>query len=1141
MSDADANPFENLMIQASAGSGKTHDLVGRYLRLLDTFEKPQAIVALTFTRKAAGEFFDRILGALAEAAQSDSKASAAAAEFDVPTLTRQRALQLLRLLADNLHQLSLGTLDGFYARVLRAFPAEFGVTADYEVLDEVASKAAQREVLDGVLGVSDSAASEAFLDAFRLATFGSEEKNVLTSLEDYVQKFHARFLGSPASEVWGDPSRIWPQGEWWLAEPKRKDVDAALKALSSAADDFEAETKPRKALANAVRSLVKTVNQVGIGFIPATLPKFSLNLLAALDGIKKRTVSELAFHGKSTVEVSGAFRDALLLSGHWILWCEMIAKLRQTRGVRDIVSRYEAGYDQQVRRMGRLGFDDVLAVLAGVAPVREMPGSDQDRGHFLLSMDADAGTADEDREAHRLLVDYRLDAQFHHWLIDEFQDTSRRQWQVLRNLIDEVMFDDSGERSFYYVGDVKQAIFGWRGGDSRLFDEVRRRYAELPEGRRIEVKKLDNSWRSGPVILNMVNRIFGDRAALAELVGEDHRAVIDDRWSATWRDHESNKPKRVGYARWVTVKKPADAGRSLPGELRWKTVLGILEELRPVENRLQCAVLVRKGKVAHELADYVRQHSDIPVMVEGRMAVGVDHPVGTSFSALLQWAAHPGDTRSWVHVKMTPPLTSMSNGELSAFRRTVAPKILKMLHDHGFGEAFDWWATQLRKSMADGGIGDFAEHRCEQIAEACRHFDETGDRSVDDFLQYLAGYEAADVPARGTVQLMTIHKAKGLTFDAVIIADIEGDGITTAGRRLGVLSDSNPEWLLMRPKKDLALAVEPLCSAYRQAEMDAAFEELCNLYVALTRAKHANYVVSSTPSSSGGCAPTALLQATLVDADPETIEVDGVEIELRYEDGDPCWLEKFEADEEDVAEVPAPRPTVTAGRKFPQRRRRLPSGDADGRPFGDAKLWFAHENAQATGFGTAVHALFECITWLDATNDTEREKLWSAALVGFDAFAGKARDEVERSLNNEEIRALFERPASSAAAAAQVWLEKRFEMIVGDNEWVSGVFDRVNLFADRAQIIDFKTNRVETDEEIDDAVDHYRSQMQTYRVALARLTGLAAENIECLLVFTRPGRVERIGTAEVSQAKAADLNVSTDIPAARPEQGEFDL
>ena len=63
-------------------------------------------------------------------------------------------------------------------------------------------------------------------------------------------------------------------------------------------------------------------------------------------------------------------------------------------------------------------------------------------------------------------VDYRLDGHFDHWLLDEFQDTSDLQWQVLANLIDEVLQDTSGKRSFFYVGDVKQAIYGWRAGNA---------------------------------------------------------------------------------------------------------------------------------------------------------------------------------------------------------------------------------------------------------------------------------------------------------------------------------------------------------------------------------------------------------------------------------------------------------------------------------------------------------------------------------------------------------------------------------------------------------------------------------------------------------------------------------------------------
>ena len=65
-------------------------------------------------------------------------------------------------------------------------------------------------------------------------------------------------------------------------------------------------------------------------------------------------------------------------------------------------------------------------------------------------------------------MNFRLDSSYDHWLLDEFQDTSRLQWQALRDLVDEVIQSDSGRRSFFYVGDTKQAIYSWRGGDPRL-------------------------------------------------------------------------------------------------------------------------------------------------------------------------------------------------------------------------------------------------------------------------------------------------------------------------------------------------------------------------------------------------------------------------------------------------------------------------------------------------------------------------------------------------------------------------------------------------------------------------------------------------------------------------------------------------
>ena len=117
----------------------------------------------------------------------------------------------------------------------------------------------------------------------------------------------------------------------------------------------------------------------------------------------------------------------------------------------------------------------------------------------------------------RLYIDWRLDARIDHWLLDEFQDTSQVQWSVLRNLVDEAVQDPGGTRSFFYVGDAKQAIYNWRGGDSRLFREIFRHYnAAVPDT--IGVERLDRSYRSGGAVIAMVNRVLGDGAALGRLL-----------------------------------------------------------------------------------------------------------------------------------------------------------------------------------------------------------------------------------------------------------------------------------------------------------------------------------------------------------------------------------------------------------------------------------------------------------------------------------------------------------------------------------------------------------------------------------------------------------------------------------------------
>lgn len=112
----------NVMILASAGSGKTFALTDRFVSLLAAGAGPERIAALTFTRKAAGEFFDEILRKLARAAAEPEIAGELARRIDCPELGAGDFGRMLRSVVDAMHRLNLGTLDGFFARVVRAFP-----------------------------------------------------------------------------------------------------------------------------------------------------------------------------------------------------------------------------------------------------------------------------------------------------------------------------------------------------------------------------------------------------------------------------------------------------------------------------------------------------------------------------------------------------------------------------------------------------------------------------------------------------------------------------------------------------------------------------------------------------------------------------------------------------------------------------------------------------------------------------------------------------------------------------------------------------------------------------------------------------------------------------------------------------------
>src|SRR5690606_12112077 len=218
----------------------------------------------------------------------------------------------------------------------------------------------------------------------------------------------------------------------------------------------------------------------------------------------------------------------------------------------------------------------------------------------------------------RLQLDYRMDARFDHWMFDEFQDTSFPQWQILENLVDEVMQDDSGCRSFFYVGDIKQAIYTWREGDPRLFSYVADRYKSLPHGG-VVPRELNDSWRSGPAVIEMVNRVCGDRPVMTGLFPE-----AAPEWIRWWREHRSARPERRGQAALLLA--DDETGRR-------EATLRVLQAIDPIGRGLTCAVLVRTNSTGAELADYLRREGGLPAVAEADLHIGTDNPVATALAA----------------------------------------------------------------------------------------------------------------------------------------------------------------------------------------------------------------------------------------------------------------------------------------------------------------------------------------------------------------------------------------------------------------------------------------------------------------------------------------------------------------------------
>ena len=1040
-------PIRHAMLVANAGSGKTYALTTRMVKLLALGVEPRKIAALTFTKKAAGEFLDAVFLRLAEAALDPKKLEALNRDLNsvkeegaIVPLDETRCRELLVKLVADSGRLTMGTIDSLFARIARSFPLESGLPGEFTMIGQSELERARTDVLATIFRESvHSAGGTEFLDLVRRISRRKGERKVFLTLLESVKDFHAKYL-EDMSLPWGDPDPIWgPKGSEIL---NSGDVRPAADAL------WAEIQKEHPSLSTAAADYWKLSLEVASDHRPKSAWPTGLKSF-----IKDKLCKETTRNGESyipfgnsrdaRVYLRGAIPDLrrqLLLA---LLKPVYESLLERSASLRSFMKSFEESYHALTRSRGRLTFSDVTDLLS------VQVGSDE----WISS----AG--------------YRLDAKLDHWLLDEFQDTSRIQWKVLVSFIDEVLQDSTGERSLFYVGDTKQAIYSWRGGDPKLFFEIFDQYNQGSE-KQIFDRELKVSYRSAEEIVTFVNTLFGSISSHAETLGIPERTV--EAWKKAWRNHETAEQNKEldGYVRWVQVS--SDEDDENPVHLR---VAQILEEVEPWKRNLSCGLLTRKNDEAASIAALL-QARGIPVSVEGKSNPCNDNPLGIALLAAFRVVGFPEDTLSLTLLRSSP-LGVILKDEAERSVESFRTEALELISAEGYEAVVRFWTEKL-------DLNPFLSRRAADFLAASAEYDESNKGPITEFVSFLENHAVQEAESSGVVRVMTLHQSKGLTFDMSIVIGLDGKG-GNFGDRLHLGGGEPPRWGCLLPSKDEASA-DPVMQESREAiNSEEEYGKLCAAYVAMTRSKQALYVLTKKLKQDTSSKNFGRLLMLTLNPGSEVVPF-----------GNEHWYKAHALVSEAVMkgerkEVPlAPctsgtphplSPSSLAGKKaLPKAKAHEGDGSGDGTGNGNYSL-------DAADLGTEIHEVLSRVEW-----DT--------SVVDLSRCTEPARDLLETFLSSEVAKAVFTKPGEDY----ELWNEKPFDLMI-DGQWISGIFDRVQIRREggrpvKAEILDYKTNRA-TPEAIK---EEYEGQMEQYRKAAAQLLGIPIESVTARTV---PIRLDR--------------------------------
>ncbi|NLG60722.1 MAG: UvrD-helicase domain-containing protein [Candidatus Cloacimonetes bacterium] len=1057
------------LILASAGSGKTFRISSDIIALLARDEAPDEIFASTFTRKAAGEILDRVLIRLAKAAldAGEARELAVHARVDAVTCTPEFWRTVLDRSVRRLHRMNIGTLDSFFLRTVTSFSAELGMPTVWRIADQPTAKRLRSLALQDVLNRTDrTVLIELIRGMMPRAATRSLHEALLRKVDTLVKVHYA--LDPTIDGHWSAFDALAANSDPATLEAERLRL-AALFAQQEA--PLTKSGTPRRHWVNALAE------------IAAALQAGDWRTFMASKLVERARTGDVYDSHAVPLDLERVIDQAIAVARAEVA---LILK-RRSHALGDFARRYTAALERRRAELGAYEFDDITRVLGGPDPL----GSRED-------------------------MYYRLDARAKHLLFDEFQDTSIPQWEALHPLADELLSGHLGERAGVIVADPKQSIYGWRGGTPDLVRQIGESYA-LGRG------ELTKSWRSSRVVLDFVNDLYtriGDDGAW----GDGSQQKLDERHAIVARD-------------WLREFTPHTPAKELAGHVLVK--VGPHDEgsgeARP---RLSAYAARHVAQLHARMPDFTigvltRTNAAVARMMLNLKAEGVhaseeggnpltDAASVTAVLALLRMCDNPGNMIARYHVANTPlgAAIGYTDHRDEAATLALSAEWRRRLLEDGYGATI----TDLAKKI-DHACDAREQRRLTQLIELAFRFEDGATLRPSDFVHFVRNERVED-PVAANVRVMTVHQAKGLEFDIVVLPELDAPLVRATYQEI-IAYRPHPGARVTRAFPYVHIGLRSLFSdlpelqeAHDQLFRNELRDGLSILYVALTRARHALHVIVK-PNQGRGRSGARVILRTLAPGHT-TFEEGAVVIER----GDPQWYEterrrraqETAAHQEQTQDGDAPtdaHPRITLRAPGVRRRalpRRSPS-QLEGH--GRVDLRMLLRLSDAVSRGSVVHRWFEEIGWLEDGVPGDEELLALAREVASgltDEDATALLRSFRQWLALPKLARLLQRsgwPAGSEVAHEVPFLAREGDTIV------EGYIDRLVLTRTEgrvtsAALIDFKTDAVSSRTEVEERRTHYKPQVDAYRRAVCRMYGLELVDVQAWLVFLEAGAVVEV-------------------------------